>query len=238
MDASASVSEPTFQERTVACIREAHKTDYHPQRSDPMPPTTLTELYVEELKDLYSAERQILTALPKMIKAATHEELQDAFEMHRQQTEVHVQRLERILDELGETPRGKKCHGMEGVLEEGSELIQQDPEAAILDAGLIAAAQHVEHYEMAGYGSVRAWARKLGYDEQAELLQETLNEEKETDQSLTQLAEQIVNPDADAETEVPRGKARLADGPARQGSPSRAGKAKETRPSAGNGESH
>src|SRR5579862_838874 len=158
-----------------------------------MPPTTLAELYVEELKDLYSAEKQILTALPKMIKAATHEELKEAFETHRQQTEGHVQRLEQIFEELGESPRGKKCHGMEGVIEEGAELIQDQPEPAVLDAGLIAAAQHVEHYEMAGYGSVRAWADKLGYDEQAELLQQTLDEEKETDESLTQLAEQIVN---------------------------------------------
>jgi ferritin-like metal-binding protein YciE len=167
-----------------------------------------------------------------MIKAATHAELQNAFETHRQQTETHVQRLERILEELDENPRGKMCHGMEGVLEEGAELIKEKPEAAILDAGLIAAAQHVEHYEMAGYGSVRAWADKLGYETQAELLQRTLDEEKETDELLTQLAEQIVNVDADAEQEVGRGKAERADAPSRPSTGSRSTKGTRPRPSA------
>jgi ferritin-like metal-binding protein YciE len=181
-----------------------------------MPPTTLAELYVEELKDLYSAEKQILTALPKMIKAATHQELKEAFETHRQQTEGHVQRLEQIFEALGESPRGKKCHGMEGVIEEGADLIQEKPEPAVLDAGLISAAQHVEHYEMAGYGTVRAWADKLGYSEHAQLLQQTLDEERETDESLTQLADEVVNADADTDTEVRGGKVELADAPARR----------------------
>jgi ferritin-like metal-binding protein YciE len=181
-----------------------------------MPPTTLAELYVEELKDLYSAEKQILTALPKMIKAATHQELKEAFETHRQQTEGHVQRLEQIFEALGESPRGKKCHGMEGVIEEGADLIQEKPEPAVLDAGLISAAQHVEHYEMAGYGTVRAWADKLGYNEHAQLLQQTLDEERETDESLTQLADEVVNADADTDTEVRGGKVELADAPARR----------------------
>lgn len=172
-------------------------------------PSTLQELYVEELKDLYSAESQILKALPKMIKAATHEALKAAFETHRRQTETHVQRLEQVFEALGESPKGKKCHGMEGVIEEGAELIQEKPEPAVLDAGLVSAAQHVEHYEIAGYGSVRAWAEKLGLDKQAKLLGKTLDEEKKTDELLTQLAERSLNADADVEAEGQR--AQLAD---------------------------
>jgi ferritin-like metal-binding protein YciE len=178
---------------------------------DTVAPQTLAELYVEELKDLYSAENQILKALPKLIKAAMHEELKDAFEAHRRQTEQHVGRLEQIFKELDESPKGKKCHGMQGVLEEGAELIQEKPEPAVLDAGLISAAQHVEHYEMAGYGSVRTWAEKLGYHNQAALLQQTLDEERMTDELLTRLAERSVNADAAAEVEVGRGNVELAD---------------------------
>jgi ferritin-like metal-binding protein YciE len=157
---------------------------------------TLGELYVEELKDLYSAETQILKALPKMMKAATHPDLKKAFETHLKQTEGHVERLEQICDDLGVSPKGKKCVGMEGVIKEGAELIQEKPDADVLDAGLISAAQHVEHYEMAGYGTVRAWATKLGHDRQAALLQQTLDEERDTDLQLTALAEQTVNVDA------------------------------------------
>ena len=164
-----------------------------------MAPQTLNELYVEELKDLYSAENQILKALPKMIKAATHPELVEAFATHLEQTQTHVDRLRQIFAELGEKPTGKKCKGMEGVIADGAELIDEDPEPMVLDPGLISAAQHVEHYEMAGYGSVRAWAEQLGFAKQAELLQQTLQEEKETDELLTQLAEQVVNPEADRE---------------------------------------
>ena len=158
---------------------------------------SLQELYVEELKDLWSAENQILKALPKMIKAATHPKLKKAFAKHEKQTRVHVTRLERIFKELGESPRGKKCVGMEGLLEEGKDLISEKPEAEVLDAGLISAAQHVEHYEMAGYGTVRTWARTLGYDRQANLLQITLDEEQKTDLDLTALAESSVNVDAE-----------------------------------------
>jgi ferritin-like metal-binding protein YciE len=167
-----------------------------------MPPTTIAELYVEELKDLYSAEQQILKALPKMIKAASHQALKHAFETHRQQTETHVQRLQQIVDDLGESAKGKKCHGMEGIIAEGAELIEQGDKSAVLDAGLISAAQHVEHYEMAGYGSVRTWAQQLGHDAHVMLLQETLNEEKETDRLLTQLATQSINLDAESEIDV------------------------------------
>ncbi len=158
---------------------------------------TLKDLYVEELKDLYSAENQIIKALPKMIKAASHEELKQAFTRHLKQTEIHVQRVEQVCDELGVSPKGKKCVGMEGLLKEGSELIKEKPEPDVLDAGLIAAAQHVEHYEMAGYGCVRTYARQLGYEAQAVLLQATLDEEGNTDKLLTEIAEGSVNIEAE-----------------------------------------
>ncbi|HEV2643166.1 MAG TPA: ferritin-like domain-containing protein [Candidatus Elarobacter sp.] len=158
---------------------------------------SLHDLYVDELKDLWSAERQILVALPKMIRAASHPKLKRAFTMHERQTRQHVKRLERICRQLGVTPRGKKCAGMEGVIREGAELIQERPEADVLDAGLIAAAQHVEHYEMAGYGCVRTYARLLGHEDQAELLQRTLDEEKDTDELLSELAESSINIDAE-----------------------------------------
>ncbi|MBK5188363.1 MAG: ferritin-like domain-containing protein [Gemmatimonadaceae bacterium] len=182
---------------------------------------SLRELYVEELKDLWSAETQITKALPKMIKAATHPKLKKAFNTHLKQTERHIKRLERIFKELDESPRGKKCIGMEGLIKEGAELIKEKPEPDVLDAGLIAAAQHVEHYEMAGYGCVRTWARQLGEERHAELLQETLDEEEMTDKLLTELAETSINIDAqtgagddgDAETdeeEVGAGSGRAA----------------------------
>jgi ferritin-like metal-binding protein YciE len=158
---------------------------------------SLRELYVEELKDLYSAETQILKALPKMIRAATNKDLQRAFTLHERQTQQQVKRLERIFRMLDESTRGKKCKGMEGLLEEGQELIKERPEPEVLDAGLIAAAQRVEHYEIAGYGTVRTYARQLGEEEQASLLQETLDEEGETDKLLSSLAESSINIDAE-----------------------------------------
>ena len=158
---------------------------------------TLKDLYVEELKDLYSAENQMIKALPKMIKAASHEELKQAFSRHLQESEIHAQRLEEVCDELGVSPKGKKCVGMEGLLKEGSELIKEKPEPDVLDAGLIAAAQHVEHYEMAGYGCVRTYARQLGYENQAQLLQTTLDEEGDTDKLLTEIAESSINIEAE-----------------------------------------
>ena len=150
---------------------------------------TLEALYVDELKDLWSAEKQILKALPRMVRAAGHKDLKRAFTQHERQTRQHVARLERIFKQLDVSPRGKKCVGMEGLLEEGSELIKEKPEPDVLDAGLISAAQHVEHYEMAGYGTVRTWARVLGRDDQADILQQTLDEEGETDKLLTSLAQ-------------------------------------------------
>ena len=152
---------------------------------------TLEALYIDELKDLWSAEKQILKALPRMIRAAGDKGLKRAFTQHERQTRQHVTRLERIFKQLDASPRGKKCVGMEGLLEEGAELIKEKPDQDVLDAGLISAAQHVEHYEMAGYGTVRTWARLLGRDDQADLLQQTLDEEGETDKLLTSLAEAV-----------------------------------------------
>jgi ferritin-like metal-binding protein YciE len=165
---------------------------------------SLRELYVDELRDLWSAETQITKALPKMMKAASSPKLKKAFNTHLKQTERHVKRLERIFKELDESPRGKKCVGMEGLIKEGQELIKEKPEPDVLDAGLIAAAQHVEHYEIAGYGCVRTWARQMGEDRQAELLQETLDEEEQTDQLLTELAESEINVEAEEEGEQER----------------------------------
>ena len=151
----------------------------------------LKELYVDELKDLYSAENQLVKALPKMAKAASSDELRTAFEEHLEQTKGHVQRLEQIFEMLDESPKGKKCVGMEGLVKEGAELMEEDFEEEVMDAGLIGAAQRVEHYEIAAYGTVRAFADLLGEQEQASLLGETLEEEKETDQKLTELSEDI-----------------------------------------------
>jgi ferritin-like metal-binding protein YciE len=151
----------------------------------------LKHLYVEELKDLYSAENQLVKALPKMAKAATSEDLRAGFETHLNQTKEHVARLEKIFKALGDEPTGKKCKGMEGLIKEGAEMIEEDPAPEELDAGLISAAQRVEHYEMAGYGCVSTYAKLLGEDEAVSLLRETLEEERETDKKMTQLSGQI-----------------------------------------------
>jgi ferritin-like metal-binding protein YciE len=151
----------------------------------------LRDLFVEELKDLYSAENQIIKALPKMIRAASSEELKAGFTEHLEQTKLQVQRLEQIFKNVGENPKGKKCKGMEALLVEGKELMEEDASAEVLDAGLIAAAQHVEHYEIAGYGCVRTYAELLGDKKAVQLLQKTLDEEKETDTKLTELAREI-----------------------------------------------
>lgn len=158
---------------------------------------TLKDLYIEELKDLYSAEKQIIKAMPRMIKAASHPELKRAFTKHLKQTESHAKRLERICKQLGVKPKGKKCVGMEGLLKEGRDLIKEKPDSDVLDAGLIASAQHVEHYEMAGYGCVRTYARQLGYEDQAVLLQTTLDEEGDSDKLLTEIAERSINLEAE-----------------------------------------
>jgi ferritin-like metal-binding protein YciE len=147
----------------------------------------LMELFVDELKDLYSAESQLIKALPKMAKAATSENLRAGFEHHLEQTKEHARRIEEICTELDEKPTGKKCGGMEGLIGEGKEMMDEF-EGDVLDAALISAAQRVEHYEIAGYGTVRTYAELLGKDRAVELLEETLEEEKETDQKLTELA--------------------------------------------------
>jgi ferritin-like metal-binding protein YciE len=164
-----------------------------------MPKDSLRELYIDELRDLYSAETQLVKALPKMAKAASTAELQQAFEDHLRQTTGHVTRLEQIFEELGEKPTGKKCVGMEGLVKEGSELISEDYPEPVLDAGIIGAAQRVEHYEIAAYGTVRTFAELLGESEQASLLEETLNEEKEADEKLTEIAETVNSAAAEGE---------------------------------------
>ena len=151
----------------------------------------LKELYIDELKDLYNAENQLVKALPKMAKAASSDELSQGFGEHLEQTRGHVQRLEKIFQSLGETPKGKKCKGMEGLVAEGAEVMEEDFEDSVMDAALIGAAQRVEHYEIAAYGTVCAFAEALGESEQASLLNETLEEEKETDEKLTKLAGKI-----------------------------------------------
>jgi|SRR5450631_561814 ferritin-like metal-binding protein YciE len=152
---------------------------------------TLQELFVDELKDLYSAENQITKALPKMAKIATSEELKKGFLEHLAQTKGHISRLESIFGELDQSPKGKKCKGMEGLLTEGGELMKEDAEPEVMDAGLISAAQRVEHYEIAAYGTVRTYAELLGLKKAVKLLQETLDEEKATDEKLTGLAQAI-----------------------------------------------
>ena len=159
----------------------------------------LKHLYVEELKDLYSAESQLVKALPKIAKAATSEDLRAGFEAHLNQTKEHVARLEKIFKALGESPKGKQCKGMEGLIKEGAEMIEEDPAPEELDAGLISAAQRVEHYEMAGYGCVSAYAKLLGEDQALSLLRQTFEEEKETDKKLTQLSGPINVEPADSE---------------------------------------
>jgi ferritin-like metal-binding protein YciE len=148
-------------------------------------------LLLDELKDLYSAEKQITKSLPKLAKAATSQELKQAFESHLQETEGQIERLGRIFEILGKTPKGKMCHGMEGVLEEGAEVLKETEKGPIRDAALISAAQRVEHYEMAGYGCVREYARILGQKEIAGLLDETLKEEEAADKKLGTIAKQV-----------------------------------------------
>jgi ferritin-like metal-binding protein YciE len=156
-----------------------------------MKTNSLQELYVEQLRDLYDAENQIIKALPKMIEAAQSEELHDALNEHLEVTKQQASRLETIFEKLGESEKGEKCKGMEGVLKEGSELLKNVGAESVKDAAIIAGAQRVEHYEMAGYGTARNYASLLGDEEAAELLQKTLDEEKEADEKLTQLSEQI-----------------------------------------------
>jgi ferritin-like metal-binding protein YciE len=169
---------------------------------------SLDDLLVHELQDIYNAEGQILKALPKLIKAASHPELQSAFEAHLEQTEGQVARLDQVFKLLGVPAKGRKCEGMAGLIEEGRKTMEEDAEPAVMDAALIAAAQKVEHYEIASYGCVCTYAEMLGYDQVHELLGQNLDEEETTDEKLTALAESVINVEAeegeDAEEEASR----------------------------------
>jgi ferritin-like metal-binding protein YciE len=161
------------------------------RQENSMTENRLKHLYVEELKDIYSAENQMVKALPKMARAATSPDLRAGFEEHLTQTQEHVARLEKIFNALGESPKGKKCKGMEGLVAEGAEMIEEDRAPEELDAGLISAAQRVEHYEIAAYGCVSAYAKLLGEDQAASILKKTLEEEKKTNEKLTELSTKI-----------------------------------------------
>lgn len=162
---------------------------------------SLENLFVHELKDLLSAEKQLVKALPKMAKGANSEALRAGFEEHLEQTKGHVERLEKIFDLLGKTARAEHCKAMEGLIEEGSDLLKEEGSPSVKDAALIGAAQRVEHYEIAAYGTLRTLAQLLGQEEAAELLQETLDEEKQADEKLTELAMSEINPEAESEAE-------------------------------------
>jgi ferritin-like metal-binding protein YciE len=159
---------------------------------------SLKDLYLEQLRDLYDAETQLVEALPKMAGAAHNPNLENAFNLHLRQTREHVTRLERVFSALGEKPEGQTCHGMKGLIKEGQEMIKAKGDPDVIDAGLIAAAQRVEHYEIAGYGTVRTYAEMLGAEEAVRLLEKSLQEEEETDDKLTELAESHVNVEAEA----------------------------------------
>jgi ferritin-like metal-binding protein YciE len=195
---------------------------------------TLQEKLVDEIRDLYHAEKQLVKALPKMAKNATHEDLREAFETHLEETREQVTRLEEVFQALGEKPRAKPCHGMMGIIEEGSEMMQEEEAGAVLDAALIAAAQRVEHYEIGAYGTCAAWARLLGLDEVVTLLDQTLEEEKAADKKLTVLAEQEVNLNAanegreemEGEEEEEESRSRRGGGTRRQSSSGSASRAR------------
>jgi ferritin-like metal-binding protein YciE len=161
-------------------------------------PKTLDDLFHDTLKDIYFAEKKIVVTLPKMAKAARHPQLKVAFEKHLKETEGHVQRLERVFAIIGKKPVGKTCAAILGITEEGAEIIKEYKGSPALDAGLLAAAQAVEHYEISRYGTLRTWAEELGLGDAASLLQATLDEEKTTDQTLTKIAEAAINQDAEA----------------------------------------
>jgi ferritin-like metal-binding protein YciE len=154
---------------------------------------SLQDLFVDQLKDVYNAENQLVKALPKVAKTASNPQLKKAVEEHLEQTKGHVERLEQVFQDIDAKARGKTCQAMEGLIEEAKELMAEKPEAAVLDAGLIAGAQKVEHYEIACYGTLRKWAQQLGFDHAARLLEQTLEEEKAADRKLTEIAERAVN---------------------------------------------
>ena len=157
---------------------------------------SLQELLIEEMRDIYSAENQLLKAMPKMAKKASNPQLKKALETHRKETEGQVQRLQKVFEKLGKKPTGKKCAAMEGLIEEGKEMMGEDMEEDTMDAALISIAQKIEHYEIASYGTVRTWAQQLGDEQTARVLQQTLDEEGKTDKLLTELAESSINVEA------------------------------------------
>lgn len=156
----------------------------------------LRDLYIEQLRDLYNAEKQLSEALPEMAESASHSELRQTFESHLEETREHAKRIERIFKDLGESPQGEKCEAMEGLIKEGEEILEKDADDDVRDAGLIAAAQRVEHYEIAGYGTVATYAELLDRQEDHDILGRTLAEEKEADKKLNRIAKEIVNPKA------------------------------------------
>jgi ferritin-like metal-binding protein YciE len=176
----------------------------------PMAEKTLKDVFIDELRDLYNAEQQLIKAIPKMAKAATSEDLRKGFEEHLEQTKGHASRIEQIFQELGEPVKGKKCKGMEGIISEGGEVMSEDYQGAVMDAAIITAAQRVEHYEIAAYGSVHAFAILMGETEAAGLLEQTLEEEKETDEKLSELSEQINAQAFEAESSEPKVRGRAA----------------------------
>lgn len=173
----------------------------------------LKELFVSELRDVYDAEKQLIKALPKMVKAAGSEELRHALAEHLEATKGQISRLEQVFQQVGVPSRGKKCDGMAGILEEGKHIMEEDFDESVCDAGLIGAAQKVEHYEIATYGTLRTWAEHLGLNEAAGLLEQIVEEEKEADERLTEIAENLVNAEATAagsEEEEPRSRRKAA----------------------------
>ena len=193
---SRNGTKKTASGRSTAAPRKSTRSN---GKSEVMPNSKFHQLFMDELKDIYWAEKHLVKALPKMQKAATATELADAFADHLAATKEHVSRVEEIFDLMGVKPVAKKCDAMEGLVMEAQELISEEEESSVLDAGLIIAAQKVEHYEIAAYGILRTLANRMGHTEAADLLEQTLNEEKETDAMLTQIAESSVNEDAMAE---------------------------------------
>src|SRR4029077_20667694 len=181
-----------------APVLQAHGDQHHTSREHRMAEKDLNELFVDTLKDIYYAEKQIYKSLPKMAKAANSDQLRAAFEKHHDETEGQIQRLEKIFELIGKPARGKKCDAIEGILDEGKEIMDEYADAPALDAGLLAAAQAVEHYEISRYGTLKAWAAKLNLPQAIKLLDQTLTEEKNTDETLSKIAETAVNYEAAA----------------------------------------
>jgi ferritin-like metal-binding protein YciE len=188
-------------EHSLASAARRDASNLSIEREPIMPKVaTMDELFIEEIRDLYDAEKQLTKALPKMAQAASSDDLRSAFEEHLGQTQQHVRRLEQIFESLDEKGTGKKCAAMAGLIKEGEEVASETEETSVRDAGLIAAAQKVEHYEISGYGSARTHAGVLGHGDAARLLEQTLKEEKETDEKLNDLAESMINEEAESES--------------------------------------